>query len=78
MRTFLATSIILALCTVSQAREELLVVTDPWPPYIIEENGRPSGLEYEITEAVFGRMGFSMRFRSYQSPCNPRRDGGGR
>lgn len=34
----------------------LVVVTEPWPPYVYAESGKQMGFDYEVTAAVFSRM----------------------
>src|SRR5690606_8420098 len=47
------------LCTLALAAraEPLRIVTEAWAPYVYEENGRPAGLDYEITAEVLRRLG---------------------
>ncbi len=35
----------------------LIIVTDIWPPYVIEEENKVSGTDVDITHAVFKKMG---------------------
>ncbi|HDS1737163.1 MULTISPECIES: transporter substrate-binding domain-containing protein [Pseudomonas] len=37
--------------------ERLRLVSDDWAPYLYQENGQPKGLDYEVAEAVFQRLG---------------------
>ena len=37
----------------------LKVVSEPWVPYIFEQDGELQGVDYEIVQAVFRRMGYS-------------------
>lgn len=41
----------------------LMIVTDPWPPYAISEDGVASGLDVEIVKAVFQTLGTSVEFQ---------------
>lgn len=62
-------SLLYILCLTTPAAAELkgrlLVVTDEWAPYVIEENGVISGFDYEAMKAVFARMGYAVDFRLY-------------
>jgi polar amino acid transport system substrate-binding protein len=62
-------SLIFILCLTTSAAGEvkgrLLVVTDEWAPYVIEENEVISGFDYEVMIAVFSRMGYTVDFRLY-------------
>ncbi|MDR0279164.1 MAG: transporter substrate-binding domain-containing protein [Paucimonas sp.] len=42
--------------------EQLRIVTDPWAPYVYEENGEPKGIDYEITAEIFKRLGVDVRW----------------
>lgn len=42
------------------------IVTKAWPPYIMKnEKGNPTGFDYEISKAVFDRMGVELKFKFY-------------
>ncbi|MFG0582656.1 substrate-binding periplasmic protein [Pseudomonas sp. zjy_9] len=43
--------------------EPLRLVTEAWPPYVYEENGQPTGLDYEITREVLRRLGREMQLQ---------------
>lgn len=53
--------ILLSLTNVSHSRETIKVVTEEWPPYVID-NGKsePSGHDYEVIKAVFERIDVSV------------------
>lgn len=38
--------------------ESLRLVTEAWPPLVDQQDGRPSGPLWSVTEAVFERMGY--------------------
>lgn len=38
--------------TSASAENVVSVITEPWPPYIIDENGKQGGIEYDIMQAV--------------------------
>jgi len=40
--------------------EKLRIVTEPWAPYVYEENGKSLGLDYETTAIVFKRLGIEV------------------
>jgi len=64
MNYFARLSIIVLLsCMSLPARaEQLRIVTDPWAPYVYEENGEPKGIDYEVTAEVFRRLGIEVRW----------------
>ena len=37
--------------------EKLRIVTEPWAPYVYEENGQAKGIDYDVTVEVFKRLG---------------------
>ncbi len=43
--------------------EKLRIVTEPWAPYIYEENGKSLGLDYETTAIVFQRLGIEVQWQ---------------
>lgn len=45
------------------AEPALDIVTDPWPPYAYEENGKVVGTDVEITLAVLERLGVKASIR---------------
>ncbi|WP_028629565.1 MULTISPECIES: ABC transporter substrate-binding protein [Pseudomonas] len=42
--------------------EPLRIVSEPWAPYIYEENGQPRGLDYEASAIVFQRLGIEVQW----------------
>ncbi|MCO6056372.1 transporter substrate-binding domain-containing protein [Pseudomonas sp. MOB-449] len=40
----------------------LRIVSEPWAPYVFEENGQPRGLDYEASAIVFKRMGIEVQW----------------
>ncbi|MBD1549915.1 substrate-binding periplasmic protein [Pseudomonas typographi] len=40
----------------------LRVVTEPWAPYVFVKGGQPTGLDYEIANEVFRRLGVEVRW----------------
>ena len=49
----------------SFAQKEIYCITYPWPPYIIDSNGKQSGIEYEITEEVLSSIGYKMKYKTF-------------
>ncbi|WP_435038310.1 substrate-binding periplasmic protein [Pseudomonas neuropathica] len=43
--------------------EKLRIVTEPWAPYVYEENGKNLGLDYETTAIVFKRLGIEVEWQ---------------
>ncbi|MBC3775986.1 transporter substrate-binding domain-containing protein [Pseudomonas sp. SWRI99] len=43
--------------------EKLRIVTEPWAPYVYEEDGRSLGLDYETTAIVFKRLGIDVEWQ---------------
>jgi len=61
-RHFIA--ILLFGCLACAARAEpLRIVTEAWAPYVYEENGQPSGLDYEISAEVLRRLGVEVEWQ---------------
>lgn len=40
--------------------ESLRIVTEPWAPYVYLQDGKPTGIDYEITARVFKRLGIDV------------------
>ncbi|MFW0757046.1 substrate-binding periplasmic protein [Pseudomonas sp. H11T01] len=54
-------TVLLFTCLSLTARgEKLRIVTEPWAPYVYEENGQYRGLDYETTAIVFQRLGIEV------------------
>lgn len=45
------------------AAEKLRIVTEPWAPYVYEENGVAKGIDYEVTALVFERLGIDVQWQ---------------
>ena len=57
-------TVILFTCLSFTARaEKLRIVTEPWAPYVYEENGKKLGLDYETTAIVFKRQGIEVEWQ---------------
>ncbi|ROL95947.1 ABC transporter substrate-binding protein [Pseudomonas protegens] len=62
----IAQLLIALLCTclsVAAHGEKLRIVTEPWAPYVYEENGKALGLDYETTAIVFQRLGIEVEWQ---------------
>ena len=56
----LLTVLLLSCMSLLARAEQLRIVTDPWAPYVYEENGVPKGIDYEVTAEVFRRLGIEV------------------
>ncbi|RON56645.1 substrate-binding periplasmic protein [Pseudomonas frederiksbergensis] len=57
-------TVLLFTCLSFAARgEKLRIVTEPWAPYVYEENGKALGLDYETTAIVFKRLGIEVEWQ---------------
>jgi len=57
-------TVLLFTCLSLAARgEKLRIVTEPWAPYVYEENGKVRGLDYETTAIVFQRLGIEIEWQ---------------
>ncbi|TDV60512.1 ABC transporter substrate-binding protein [Pseudomonas sp. LP_7_YM] len=54
---------LLACLSFNAVGEKLRLVTEPWMPYAMMENGKPSGLDYDTTTIVFQRMGVEVQWQ---------------
>lgn len=43
--------------------EKLRIVTEPWAPYVYDDNGTMRGLDYETTVIVFQRLGVDVEWQ---------------
>ncbi|WP_296254944.1 MULTISPECIES: substrate-binding periplasmic protein [unclassified Pseudomonas] len=59
---FLSAALIACL-SFSAMGEKLRLVTEPWPPYAMEENGKASGLDYDTTAIVLQRLGIDVQWQ---------------
>ncbi|WP_031480236.1 substrate-binding periplasmic protein [Maridesulfovibrio frigidus] len=55
---------LLSLAGQSRASQELLLITDPFPPYNYEEDGKAYGIQYELVAATLKKMDrpFTIKF----------------
>ena len=64
-RGFAVLAVILLYAVGLWAEDPLLIVTAPWPPYAIDSDRNISGIDVEITQAVFQELGMSVNIRMY-------------
>ncbi len=58
--------ILLGLCmSILHAEEPLVILTDPWPPYVFEKGSKIKGLDCDITEAVFRQLKIPIQIEFY-------------
>ncbi|MHC6227763.1 substrate-binding periplasmic protein [Pseudomonas sp. X10] len=56
--------LLLLVCLSPPAHSERLrIVSDDWAPYIYQENGQPRGIDYEVTNEVFKRLGVEVEWQ---------------
>ena len=61
--TQLLTVVVLLCLSLAARAEKLRIVTEPWAPYVYEENGKVLGLDYETTAIVFKRLGIDVEWQ---------------
>lgn len=54
---------LIASLSFSALAEKLRIVTEPWAPYTMVENGQASGLDYDTTSIVFQRLGIDVQWQ---------------
>lgn len=59
----LLTAVFFACLSFAAQGEKLRIVTEPWAPYVYEENGQARGLDYETTAIVFQRLGIEVEWQ---------------
>ncbi|WP_347902493.1 transporter substrate-binding domain-containing protein [Pseudomonas purpurea] len=59
----LLTAFLFACLSFNARGEKLRIVTEPWAPYVYEENGKALGLDYETTAIVFKRLGIEVQWQ---------------
>ena len=57
------TAVLLSCLSFAARAEKLRIVTEPWAPYVYEENGQARGLDYETTAIVFQRLGIEVEWQ---------------
>lgn len=65
MRTLILPLLLLLLAGLSPLAhaERLRIVSDDWAPYLYQENGQPKGIDYEVTNEVFKRLGVEVQWQ---------------
>lgn len=65
MRTLILPLLLLLLAGLSPLAhaERLRIVSDDWAPYLYQENGQPKGIDYEVTNEVFKRLGIEVQWQ---------------
>lgn len=48
-----------------EAKEPLVILTDPWPPFSLQEEQTIKGLDVEIIEAVFAKLDIPIQLKIY-------------
>ncbi|WP_439863833.1 substrate-binding periplasmic protein [Pseudomonas antarctica] len=59
----LLTAVLFTLLSLSAFGEKLRIVTEPWAPYVYEDQGTMRGLDFEATVAVFQRLGVEVEWQ---------------
>jgi polar amino acid transport system substrate-binding protein len=59
----LLTAVLFTCLSLTAHGEKLRIVTEPWAPYVYEENGTMRGLDYETTVIVFQRLGIDVQWQ---------------
>ena len=59
----LLTVVLFACLSLGAHGEKLRIVTEPWAPYVYEEDGAMHGLDYETTVIVFQRLGVEVQWQ---------------
>ncbi len=65
MRVFFQwfTAVLFTCLSLSAQGEKLRIVTEPWAPYVYDDNGTMRGLDYETTVVVFQRLGIEVEWQ---------------
>lgn len=61
--TLLLTALLLTFLSLRAQAESLRLVTEPWAPYVYLQDGKPTGIDYEITALVFKRLGIDVEWQ---------------
>ncbi|CRM37377.1 transporter substrate-binding domain-containing protein [Pseudomonas salomonii] len=59
----LLTTVLFTCLSFTAYGEKLRIVTEPWAPYVYEDNGSMRGLDYETTMIVFQRLGVDVEWQ---------------
>lgn len=52
--------LLLACLSAPALAERLRLVSDEWAPYVFQANGKPQGIDYEVTREVLKRLGIEL------------------
>jgi polar amino acid transport system substrate-binding protein len=63
--SFTTMAVLLVLGSGTVSADTIDVVSDSWPPYVFEDNGRIAGTDYETVKAVLEGMGHQLRLTFY-------------
>lgn len=61
--TLVLTALLLTFLSLRAQAESLRLVTEPWAPYVYLQDGKPTGIDYEITALVFKRLGIDVEWQ---------------
>lgn len=56
-------ALLITLLSLRAHGESLRLVTEPWAPYVYLQDGKPTGIDYEITALVFKRLGIDVQWQ---------------
>jgi polar amino acid transport system substrate-binding protein len=59
----LLSALLITCLSLSAHGESLRIVTEPWAPYVYLQDGKPTGIDYEITALVFKRLGIDVEWQ---------------
>ena len=59
----LVTAALFTCLSLAAYGEKLRIVTEPWAPYVYEQQGTMQGLDYETTVIVFQRLGVEVQWQ---------------
>ena len=59
----LLTAVLFTCLSLAAYGEKLRIVTEPWAPYVYEDQGTMRGLDYETTVIVFQRLGVEVQWQ---------------
>ena len=65
MRLLIPSLLLLLLACLSPMAqaERLRIVSDDWAPYLFQANNQPQGIDYEVTNEVFRRLGIEVQWQ---------------
>lgn len=59
----LLTAVLFSCLSLAAYGEKLRIVTEPWAPYVYDDQGTMTGLDYETTVIVFQRLGVEVQWQ---------------